>query len=98
MVVNTIVVLEIFYLFNVRYLHMTSLTWRSARVNRPVLIAIGIVFVAQLAFTYLPIMQHLFATKPVSVADGMLIIAVGSIALVILEGEKYLMRKFGLLD
>ena len=98
MVVNTIVVLEIFYLFNVRYLHMTSLTWRGAMGTRPVLIAIGVVFVAQLAFTYLPIMQHLFATKPVSVADGMLIIAVGVFAMVILEGEKYLMRKFGLLD
>ncbi len=98
MVVNTIVVLEIFYLFNVRYLHMTSLTWRGAMGTPPVLIAIGVVFVAQLAFTYLPIMQHLFATKPVSVADGMLIIAVGVIAMVILEGEKYLMRRFGLLD
>ena len=33
MVVNTLVVLEIFYLFNVRYLHMTSITCaaRSAR-------------------------------------------------------------------
>ena len=62
------------------------------------LIAIGVVFVAQLAFTYLPIMQHLFATKPVSVADGMLIISVGVIAMVILEGEKYLMRRFGLLE
>lgn len=98
MVVNTIVVLEIFYLFNVRYLHMTSVTWRGAMGTRPVLIAIGAVFLAQLALTYLPIMQHLFATKPVSVADGMLIIAVGIIAMAILEGEKYLMRKFGLLD
>src|SRR5690606_20976327 len=28
-VVNTLVVLEIFYLFNVRYLHMTSFNWRG---------------------------------------------------------------------
>lgn len=97
-VVNTIVVLEIFYLFNVRYLHMTSLTWRGATGTRPVLLAIGGVFVAQLAFTYLPIMQHLFSTKPVSITDGILIISVGVIAMVILEGEKYLMRRFGLLD
>ncbi|WP_074857332.1 cation-transporting P-type ATPase [Nitrosospira briensis] len=98
MVVNTIVILEIFYLFNVRYFHMTSLTWRGAMGTSPVLIAIGVVFVAQLAFTYLPIMQRLFATKPVSIADGILIISVGVIAMVILEGEKYLMRRFGLLD
>lgn len=30
MVVNTLVVMEIFYLFNVRYLHMTSFSWRAA--------------------------------------------------------------------
>ena len=43
-------------------------------------------------------MQHFFATKPLGIADGTLIIAVGIIAMVILECEKYLMRKFGLLD
>src|SRR5690606_2990879 len=37
MVVNTIVVLEIFYLFNVRYLHMTSFTWRGALGTPPVI-------------------------------------------------------------
>ena len=30
MVVNTVVVMEIFYLFSVRYLHGPSLTWRGA--------------------------------------------------------------------
>ena len=30
LVVNTLVVLQIFYLFNVRYLHMASITWRGA--------------------------------------------------------------------
>src|SRR3546814_8501206 len=29
MVVNMFIVAEIFYLFNVRYLHTTSLTWRA---------------------------------------------------------------------
>jgi magnesium-transporting ATPase (P-type) len=97
MVVNTIVVLEIFYLFNVRYLHMTSFTWKGALGTPPVLIAIAVVAVAQFAFTYLPVMQGLFATKPVGFADGLLIIGVGILAMAILEAEKHLMRRLGIL-
>ncbi len=43
MVVNTLVVMEIFYLFNVRYMHMTSITWRGALGTPVVLAAIGAV-------------------------------------------------------
>uniref|UniRef100_UPI001E3DD4A3 HAD-IC family P-type ATPase n=1 Tax=Microvirga roseola TaxID=2883126 RepID=UPI001E3DD4A3 len=95
MVVNTIVVLEIFYLFNVRYLHMTSFTWRGALGTKPVLIAITVVVAAQIAFTYLPPMQQLFATRPVSLANGILIVVLGVVAMGIFEGEKHLMRRLG---
>jgi magnesium-transporting ATPase (P-type) len=97
MVVNTIVVLEIFYLFNVRYLHMTSFTWQGALGTPPVLVAVGVVVVAQFAFTYLPVMQALFATRPISFTDGLLIVAVGGVAMAILEIEKHLMRRMGVL-
>jgi magnesium-transporting ATPase (P-type) len=97
MVVNTIVVLEIFYLFNVRYLHMTSFTWRGALGTPPVLAAVGATVAAQLAFTYLPIMQTLFATKAVSLFDGVLILVVGVAAMAILEAEKHIMRRVGIL-
>jgi potassium/sodium efflux P-type ATPase len=95
MVVNTIVVFEIFYLFNVRYLHMTSFTWAGALGTRPVLIAITVVVLAQFAFTYLPPMQQLFATRSISFVDGVLIVALGALAMAIFEGEKHLMRKLG---
>ena len=97
MVVNTIVVLEIFYLFNVRYLHMTSFTWRGALGTPAVLLAVGATIVAQLAFTYLPVMHTLFATKPVSMFDGLMIIAVGVVAMAILELEKQLIQPLGVL-
>jgi magnesium-transporting ATPase (P-type) len=97
MVVNTIVVLEIFYLFNVRYLHMTSFTWRGALGTPPVLIAVAVVVIAQFAFTYLPMMQRLFATEPIGFLDGLLIVGIGIIAMAILEAEKHLMRRIGLL-
>ncbi len=95
MVVNTLVVMEIFYLFNVRYLHMTSFNWHGTRGTPAVLIAIGIVILAQLAFTYLPIMQQIFETRPISLADGLLIVAIGLTVMIILELEKGIMQRTG---
>ena len=94
MVVNTIVVLEIFYLFNVRYLHVSSFSWRGLLGTPPVLIAIAIVTIAQFAFTYLPFMQELFESRPVGLVDGMLILAIGVVMMAILESEKLLIRRF----
>lgn len=98
LVVNTIVVLEVFYLFNVRFMHMTSLTWRGALGTPAVLVALACVIAAQLAFTYLPVMQELFGTTPVTVTDGAIIIAVGVIFMAILEAEKVVARRLGVMD
>ncbi len=98
LVVNAIVVLEIFYLFNVRFMHMTSLTWRGALGTPAVLLALAGVIAAQFALTYLPVMHELFGTTPVTLSDGLIIIAAGVIFMAILEGEKVVMRRFGLAD
>jgi potassium/sodium efflux P-type ATPase len=95
MVVNVIVVLEIFYLFNVRYLHMTSFSWRGVLGTPAVLIAVATVVAAQFAFTYLPIMQRLFDTRPLSLTDGLLIVATGAGMMTLLEAEKHVMRNSG---
>ncbi|MCC6946179.1 MAG: HAD-IC family P-type ATPase [Bradyrhizobiaceae bacterium] len=97
MVVNTLVVMEIFYLFNVRYMHMTSITWRGALGTPVVLAAIGAVVIGQLAFTYAPFMHSLFASRPVPFADGVLIVMIGVALMVICEVEKSIMRRTGLL-
>jgi magnesium-transporting ATPase (P-type) len=94
MVVNTIVVMEIFYLFNVRYVHGTSLTVKGVVGTPAVLIAVALVVVAQFAFTYLPFMQALFKTEAVSLADGVLIIGVGVALLIVVEIEKRLAAAF----
>jgi magnesium-transporting ATPase (P-type) len=95
MVVNVIVVFEIFYLFNVRYLHMTSMTFRGALGTPAVLIALVIVVVAQFAFTYTPIMQALFESRPVALADGVVVVAAGVVLMLVLEVEKAVFRRFG---
>ncbi|WP_454915834.1 HAD-IC family P-type ATPase [Xanthobacter sediminis] len=98
LVVNTIVVLEIFYLFNVRFMHMTSLTWHGALGTPAVLLALVAVVVAQFAFTYLPAMHELFETTPVTFMDGLIIVGVGVAFMAVLEVEKVLLRRFGVVD
>ncbi len=93
MVVNTLVVMEIFYLFNIRYLHRTSFSLIGAAGTPAVLGAIAVVVAAQLAFTYAPFMQAIFETAPIGVVDGVLIIAIGVALMVIMEVEKILVRR-----
>jgi magnesium-transporting ATPase (P-type) len=95
LVVNVIVVFEIFYLFNVRYLHMTSITLRGALGTPPVLIAIAVVVVAQFAFTYAPFMHELFQSHPVHIIDGIVTVAAGILLMLVLEGEKIVLRRLG---
>ncbi len=95
MVVNMLVIAEIFFLFNVRYLHMRSLSFTGLQGTPAVLWAIAIAVVAQLAFTYAPPMQKIFHTHPLSIRDGAVLIAIGVVIFFVLEGEKALMRKLG---
>jgi magnesium-transporting ATPase (P-type) len=90
--VNTLVVMEIFYLFSVRFLSTTSLSLKAALGTRPVLIAIGAVTLLQLAFTYAPFMEAFFETRPVGLGQGLMILAVGPILLALLEMEKRIVR------
>ena len=92
MVVNMLVVLEVFYLFSVRYLHMTSFTFTGVKGTLPVLAALAVVILGQLAFTYLPVMHAIFGSNPLTLADGALILAIGAASFVVLELEKHVMR------
>lgn len=92
--VNMLVVSEIAYLFNVRFLHMRSLTLKGALGTRPVLIALAVVVLAQLAFTYLPFLQMVFETEPLTIVEGAIILAIGFGLLLLLETLKSISRKF----
>ena len=98
LVVNAFCALEIGYLFSVRYLHATSITWQGTRGTPAVLYAVLAVLVLQLAFTYTPWMQTLFATRPLGLADLLLAPALGALAMLLLEGEKALLRRLGWFD
>jgi magnesium-transporting ATPase (P-type) len=90
--VNTLVVMEIFYLFSVRFLNTSSLSLRAILGTRPVLIAIAAVTLLQFAFTYAPVMEAFFDTRPLSLTQGLTVLAVGPLLLLILEIEKRTLR------
>ncbi len=92
--VNTLVAMEIFYLFNVRYLHGASLTWAGMQGTRPVLIAVGGVVLLQLAFSYAPFMHFVFESRPIPLALGLQAAATGILVFLVVEAEKLLMRRF----
>ena len=91
--VNTLVVMEVFYLFSVRYLRSPSFTLVGVRGTRAVLAALGLVVALQLIFTYAPFMERLFDTRPVDFLHGAEIIAVGIALFAALEVEKLIVRR-----
>ncbi|MEO1191569.1 MAG: cation-transporting P-type ATPase [Pseudomonadota bacterium] len=91
--VNTLVVMEIFYLFSVRFLNSSSLSFKAVLGTRPVLIAIAAVTLLQFAFTYAPFMEAFFDTRALSIAQGLQILAIGPVLLLILEVEKRVVRR-----
>jgi magnesium-transporting ATPase (P-type) len=93
--VNTLVCMEVFYLFSVRYLKSPSFTWRGVRGTPRVLAAVGAVVVLQLLFTYAPPLQAMFRTAPLPWSTGLQIVAAGVLLLVVLEVEKAVLRRAG---
>ena len=91
--VNTLVTFEIFYLFNSRYITASIFNRTGLTGNRYVLIAIGILIIFQLGFTYLPPMQSLFGTTSIDFNRWFRILFVSSSVLFLVELEKYFVRQ-----
>jgi Ca2+-transporting ATPase len=88
-VVNTIVMVEIFYLLNCRSLtcSVQSLGWFS---NKWLLAGIAAMVLAQVAFTHLSIMNKLFQTAPLGAAEWLRVVGVGLAAFWIVGFEKWI--------
>ncbi|OOG28841.1 carbonate dehydratase [Thioalkalivibrio denitrificans] len=89
--VNALVMGEIFYLFNTRFLHRSVLRG-GLRGNRAIWISIALLLTAQLAFTYAAPFQALFSTAPITLAGWGLCALVGFALLLIVEVEKWLLN------
>jgi len=92
--VNTLVMFEMFYLFNCRFIADPVLNRAGLLGNRYVLLAIGLLVLFQLAFTYLGPMQTLFRTTALDAATWARIVLVAASVLVLVEVEKAVLRRF----
>ncbi|MEP1215173.1 MAG: HAD-IC family P-type ATPase [Marinobacter sp.] len=93
--VNTLVAMEVFYLFAVRYLDSASITLRGVLGTPIVLLAVGAVILLQLLFTYLPLFHQTFASAPLTPGALAFAASAGVVVLVILELETWLRRQLG---
>ncbi|MDD5034623.1 MAG: HAD-IC family P-type ATPase, partial [Methylococcaceae bacterium] len=90
--VNALVVGEIFYLFNSRFIHASALSWSGLSGNRYVWLAIVVLIVLQLGFTYAPLMQSWFGTAALDAGAWARIAAFGLLLFLVVEMEKLLVR------
>jgi Ca2+-transporting ATPase len=86
--VNTVVVIEAFYLVNCRSL-TRSLSSIGLFSNLWVLLGIATMMAAQLVFTYLPVMNRVFLSAPLSGRSWLRILAAGAIVYAVVEIEKW---------
>ncbi|MFN3273632.1 MAG: HAD-IC family P-type ATPase [Paracoccus sp. (in: a-proteobacteria)] len=96
MAMNTVVMLEIAYLFLIRTSFGSSLNWASIRATRAVWIAVAIIVPAQIMVTYLPLAQTVFGTASMSGADWLLILGIAALLCVFVEIEKQIRRRLEL--
>lgn len=90
--VNVVVMIELFYLFNCRSLKNSM--FRIGVLSNP-WVGVGVVAMVllQLLFTYLPVLNGVFSSAPISLAAWGRILAVSIVAYVVVELEKYLRRR-----
>jgi magnesium-transporting ATPase (P-type) len=86
--VNALVTAEAFYLFNCRFIWRSSIGMRSLSGNNAVLIAVAVLVVLQLGFTYLPIMQTWFGTAGMEPIDWFWCLVLGAGLFCVVELEK----------
>jgi magnesium-transporting ATPase (P-type) len=90
--VTVLVLGQVAYLFNSRFLHVSSLSIRALQRNPVIWASIGALLVLQLAFTYLPVMQEWFHTAPLSWREWGIALSLAAGIFLIVEAEKWVAR------
>jgi magnesium-transporting ATPase (P-type) len=92
MAINTLVAGQLFYLFNSRYVLAPSFGLRILTGNRSALVAIAVLVVLQLLFTYTGPFHVLFGTTAIGLVDWGRVLAFGVAVFVLVELEKAVFR------
>jgi potassium/sodium efflux P-type ATPase len=90
MALNMLVVLEVFHLFYVRNMSSSVLNWQMLKGTKVVWLTVILVMVAQLAITYIPLLQPVFGTEAISWQGCLMILGIGVLFYLLLEVEKQL--------
>ena len=93
--VNILVVGQVCYLFNSRYLHVSSLKLDRFLANRVVWIAIGVLALVQGVFVYAPFMNSWFGTLPMDAWLWLIPLGIGLAVFLVVEAEKGVLRRYG---
>ena len=92
--VNTLVAMELFYLFAVRYLDTPSITLRGVLGTPLIWLAIGLLVLVQSLFTWVPWFQSTFNTASLDAPALLFAVGCGVAVLLILELESAVRRRF----
>jgi len=90
--VNTLVMFEVFYLYNSRFLLLPVISKTGFIGNPYVLYAIAVLMVLQMLFTYLPVLQTLFGSSALTLTDWYKVLAVAMSIFLLVELEKWTIR------
>jgi magnesium-transporting ATPase (P-type) len=93
MAVSAIVVAEMFYLLNSRFIVAPALGRGGLTGNRAVLLALAACLLLQLAYVYLPPLQAVFGTTPLAPAHWAKVVLAGLAVFAIAEVEKAVVRR-----
>ncbi len=91
--INTLVMGQVFYLFNARYILEPVTSVNGLFGSRAVLIAIGVLIVLQGLFTYAPPVQTLFGTAGLGPEEWLRVLVFGVVLFGIVELEKAVLRR-----
>jgi magnesium-transporting ATPase (P-type) len=94
--VNTLVASEMFYLFNTRFITGPALGIKTFRGNIQAFIAVAVLAVIQLGFTYWGLAQRLFGTVSLPAEEWFFILGAGLSVFLLVEIEKAIVRGWGL--
>lgn len=93
MVVNAIVVAEMFYLLNSRFVLASVLSWQGLTGNRFVLLSLAVCIPLQWAFTHHPVMQGVFGSADLTWQEWCKVLGAGLLVFLGAELEKAIIRR-----
>lgn len=93
MAVNAVVMAEMFYLLNSRFILAPVLSRQGLTGNRVILLALAACIPLQIAFTHAPILQSIFDSTALSLLEWTKVLGAGLLVFCVAELEKTIIRR-----